>query len=576
MGRSGRTITSICCRRRAKAKTIGFVIQDTLHAKEVGSGAVPRARDIGLEVVFEETVQANTTDFTPIITKLKTANPDIIYVSAFPPFAIGFYKQALELGLNPREYHIIHHGAAFRNAVGEANANYVTGENYWMPGITYGMPEVFEEVLKRTGIRLEDYPWASIHMFAFEAIQAAVEQAESLAASGLAERLEGAGYHHHRRALALRSQDRPGHPQPLPNPDSARQIRHAVAARDRHGLPYLSAPGEVIAHDGSADPGAHRWSAAGGMYALGAFGLSLVFGVLGILNVTHGDFLMLGWPAVLWRLCGVGLGSAVSLVIVIPVFFGVGCLFERVLIQPLLAKSPHELLMGSILVTLGAALAIEDLVPFVWTQSFSGIPYTVRSLVIGDVVIPTLRLAILLGIVVLTLLLHVFLRHTFVGIALRAMTAESARGDAGGDQSPTSVDAGLRHRHGAGGHGRGGPCDALQYHPHDGHSAHPEVSDHRRPGWLGESAGVGLRRHGARPLRGLDQPLYRARMGANRGLHRAHRRPGGTAAGLIRRAAAVTCRAPARIQTRHPSCSSSACSSAWPSASCRLRWGGTW
>jgi branched-chain amino acid transport system permease protein len=160
----------------------------------------------------------------------------------------------------------------------------------------------------------------------------------------------------------------------------------------------------------------------GGMYALGAFGLSLVFGVLGILNVTHGDFLMLGGLLCYGIYVVLGLDPLVSLVIVVPVFFVVGCLFERVLIQPLLAKSPHELLMGSILVTLGAALAIEDLVPFLWTQSFSGIPYTVRSLVIGDVVIPTLRLAILLGIVILTLLLHLFLRRTFVGIALRAMT----------------------------------------------------------------------------------------------------------------------------------------------------------
>jgi branched-chain amino acid transport system substrate-binding protein len=174
-----------------KARSIGFVIQDTLHAKEVGSGAVPKAREIGLEVVFEETVQANTTDFTPIIAKLKAADPDIVYVSAFPPFAIAFYKQALELGLKPREYHIIHHGAAFRNAVGAANANYVTGENFWMPGVTYGKPEVFEDLLKRTGIRIEDYPWASIHMFAFEAIQAAIEQAASLEPEALLTALKG-------------------------------------------------------------------------------------------------------------------------------------------------------------------------------------------------------------------------------------------------------------------------------------------------------------------------------------------------------------------------------------------------
>jgi branched-chain amino acid transport system substrate-binding protein len=174
-----------------QARTIGFVIQDTLHAKEVGSGAVPRAQSIGLEVLAEETVQANTTDFTAIIAKLKTANPDIVYVSAFPPFAIGFYKQALELGLQPREYHIIHHGAAFRNTVGEASANYVTGENYWMPGITYGQPEVFEDLLKRTGIRIEDFPWASIHMFAFEAIQAALERADALEPEALLTALKG-------------------------------------------------------------------------------------------------------------------------------------------------------------------------------------------------------------------------------------------------------------------------------------------------------------------------------------------------------------------------------------------------
>jgi branched-chain amino acid transport system permease protein len=160
----------------------------------------------------------------------------------------------------------------------------------------------------------------------------------------------------------------------------------------------------------------------GGMYALGAFGLSLVFGVLGILNVTHGDFLMLGGLLCYGAYVALGLDPLVALAIVIPVFFGVGCLFERILIQPLLTKSHHELLMGSILVTLGAALAIEDLVPFVWTQSFSGIPYTVPSLLIGGVVIPTLRLVILLGIVTLTLMLHVFLRRTAVGIALRAMT----------------------------------------------------------------------------------------------------------------------------------------------------------
>ncbi len=160
----------------------------------------------------------------------------------------------------------------------------------------------------------------------------------------------------------------------------------------------------------------------GGMYALGAFGLSLLFGVLNILNVTHGDFLMLGGLLCYGAYVALGLDPLLSLLFIIPAFFGVGCLFERILIRPLLSKPQHELLVGSILVTLGAALAIEDLVPFLWTQSFSGIPYTVRSFVVGKVVIPTLRLAILVSILTLTCVLHIFLRHTFVGKALRAIT----------------------------------------------------------------------------------------------------------------------------------------------------------
>lgn len=163
-----------------KAKTIGFLIEDTPHTKEVGSGAGPRAKEIGLQILVEELVPRGTADLTPVIAKLKAANPDIVYVSAFPALAITFYKQALEQGLQPREFHIIHHGAAFRQAVGDAAANYVTGENYWMPGIKYGQPQVFEEVLKGAGIRVEDYPWSGIHMFAFEAIQAALEKAGSL------------------------------------------------------------------------------------------------------------------------------------------------------------------------------------------------------------------------------------------------------------------------------------------------------------------------------------------------------------------------------------------------------------
>ena len=65
--------------QEGKAKTIAFVIEDTPHPKEVGSGSIPKAKEIGLKVVVEEYFPVATQDFTPIIAKIKAADPDIVY-----------------------------------------------------------------------------------------------------------------------------------------------------------------------------------------------------------------------------------------------------------------------------------------------------------------------------------------------------------------------------------------------------------------------------------------------------------------------------------------------------------------
>ena len=177
--------------QEGKAKTIAFVIEDTPHPKEVGSGSIPKAKEIGLRVVVEEYFPVATQDFTPIIAKIKAADPDIVYVSAFPARSITFFKQAIEQGVNPREFHVIHHGAAFREPAGRA-ANLVTGENYWMPGVKGG-PNVaeFEELLTKTGIKVEDFPWASIHFFGFEALRAGLEKAGTLDREKVRDTLRG-------------------------------------------------------------------------------------------------------------------------------------------------------------------------------------------------------------------------------------------------------------------------------------------------------------------------------------------------------------------------------------------------
>ena len=143
-------------------------------------GAVKLAKKAGLNVVLAQLAPPTIRDFTPIITKLKSLNPDIVYISSFPPFAITLMKQAKELKLNAKAFHVIHHGAGFRKNVGPVISNFVTGEAYWTPQLKYGNYKLYQELLKRTGITASDFPWSAIRMYAYDVIYHGIEQAESL------------------------------------------------------------------------------------------------------------------------------------------------------------------------------------------------------------------------------------------------------------------------------------------------------------------------------------------------------------------------------------------------------------
>jgi branched-chain amino acid transport system permease protein len=159
----------------------------------------------------------------------------------------------------------------------------------------------------------------------------------------------------------------------------------------------------------------------GGIYALGAFGLSLIFGVLRVLNVAHGDFLVLGAYATFALHATLGLSPFVALGLIFPAFVAIGMAVERTLIRPVRARTPHEFLVASILVTLGVALAVEDLLAFAMVQPVKGVTYTLEPVRVGGLVISTLRLVSLAAIVLLSLALHLFLQRTFLGKAIRAV-----------------------------------------------------------------------------------------------------------------------------------------------------------
>jgi branched-chain amino acid transport system substrate-binding protein len=162
-----------------KVKTIAFVAEDTLHSTGVLRGGVRRARELGFGVVMEEIVPPDTKDFTPVMLKLKQANPDVVYVEAFPRFEIPFMKQAFELGLRPREFFNGHIVDAVLKALGP-RAEGLTGVVYWAPGLPYPGADDFAAVLKDAGVEWERQMESSLRFQAFQVIEQAIEQAGTL------------------------------------------------------------------------------------------------------------------------------------------------------------------------------------------------------------------------------------------------------------------------------------------------------------------------------------------------------------------------------------------------------------
>jgi branched-chain amino acid transport system permease protein len=160
----------------------------------------------------------------------------------------------------------------------------------------------------------------------------------------------------------------------------------------------------------------------GGIYGLAAFGLSITFGVLNVLNLAHGEFLMLGALMGYVLFTALGLNPFISAMAVIPIFIIAGIGFYFLLLKPISEKPPHQLLVASILVTLGASLIIEDLTAYFWERPVTGIAYSLPPLELAGVVVSSTRFLILMFIFLLAFSLQLYLQKTYVGKSIRGIT----------------------------------------------------------------------------------------------------------------------------------------------------------
>ncbi|MBN2402439.1 MAG: branched-chain amino acid ABC transporter permease [Spirochaetes bacterium] len=158
----------------------------------------------------------------------------------------------------------------------------------------------------------------------------------------------------------------------------------------------------------------------GGLYALIALGLSLLFGVMRLINLAHGDFVVLGSYLAYGIATYLGLDPILSLIIIVPVMFGLGFLIQKYIMSRAFAVSSDT----PLIIAFGISLIIQNANQIAWTPLSRGLNtgYSHASFFLGSLQFPVIYLLDLIAGIVVMLLLREFLTRTYLG---RAITAAS-------------------------------------------------------------------------------------------------------------------------------------------------------
>ncbi len=172
----------------------------------------------------------------------------------------------------------------------------------------------------------------------------------------------------------------------------------------------------------------------GGLYTMIALGLSMVFGVMKLINVAHGDLVILGCYFAYSFTTFMGLDPIVSLVIGIPLMFIIGFLIQKFL----MAKAFRRSMEAPLIIAFGISLVLENIFQLVFSPMSKGLSasYAMDSLTFGSVYIPVVYL-LNFGVAILVMIaLGLFFKKTYTGQAIIAASQDEGAAQLLGVNTP--------------------------------------------------------------------------------------------------------------------------------------------
>jgi branched-chain amino acid transport system permease protein len=156
----------------------------------------------------------------------------------------------------------------------------------------------------------------------------------------------------------------------------------------------------------------------GFIYSLIAIGLTLIWGVMNIVNFAHGDFLMLGMFTSFWLYTLYGVDPLFSIPVCTALLFILGLLIYRFIVSKVM-KGP---MLAQLVVTFGISIFLANLAVFLWTPDFRLIekPLLHGTWDIGDIKLSVPKFVSTIGSVIVSLFVFLFLKRTKTGKAILA------------------------------------------------------------------------------------------------------------------------------------------------------------
>jgi branched-chain amino acid transport system permease protein len=158
----------------------------------------------------------------------------------------------------------------------------------------------------------------------------------------------------------------------------------------------------------------------GGVLALLALGLNLIFGVIDVVWIAYADIVMCGMYLIYWLYVGLGWPLAVACVLTIVALAAFGVLVHLLIIEPILGSAP----INQLLATGGLLFFLQSFATLVFGTDFRNIGVRLPVIALGDIYISYARLLAFAVALIGAVALYLFLKRTFIGTAIRAIAQD--------------------------------------------------------------------------------------------------------------------------------------------------------